>query len=60
MIASSFLSHWFGFPDGAVLTNLVASGICVGFGVWRIIKSHSKLHSKLDRIHKHLGIDGED
>ena len=53
----SFLHDWFSFPDGAVLTNLVASGICVGAGVWKIIRSHRALHAKRDRIHKHLGIE---
>jgi hypothetical protein len=53
------LHDWFGWPDGSVLTNLVASAICVGVGVWRLVKSHRALHAKLDRLHKHLGVPPE-
>lgn len=53
MLASLF-HDWFGWPDGAVLTNLVASVICVGFGVWRIVKSHRRLHKRLDALHTHV------
>lgn len=56
-VIASVLQDWFGWPDGAVLTNLIASAIWVGFGVWRIVKSQRKLHEKLDKVHKHLGID---
>ena len=57
------LHDWFGYPDGAVLTNLVASAICVGFGVWKLIghlnRVHRRLdslHEKQDRLHKHLDV----
>jgi hypothetical protein len=33
-----------------VIANLVASAICAGAAVWRIVKSHNKLHEKLDRL----------
>lgn len=51
---TSLLHDWFSWPDGSVLTNLVASAICVGFGVWRIIRSHKKLHRKLEQMHDHI------
>ena len=58
----SWLSDWFGFPNGAVLTNLVASAICVGVGIWRLRKTvHQKLeemHNHIRDIHKHHGLDG--
>ena len=65
MIAS--LTHdWFGWPNGAVLTNLVASAICILLGAWKIIlwakklsRSHDELHGKIDRVHTHLGLDEE-
>lgn len=53
MIAGIF-HDWFGWPNGAVLTNLVASAICVGFGVWRIVKSHRKLHKHVAELHTHV------
>lgn len=55
----ALIHEWLGWPNGAVLTNLVASAITVGFGVWRVLKSHAKLHAKIDRVHKHLGLDEE-
>lgn len=59
MIAST-LHDWFGWPDGAVLTNLIASALWVGAGAWKIWKSHQKLHEKLDRLHRHLGVEQHD
>ena len=56
-MTASLWQSWFGWPNGAVLTNLVASAICIGAGVWKIVRSHRALHDKLDRIHKHLGIE---
>lgn len=65
MIAS-LVHDWFGWPNGAVLTNLVASAICVALGAWKIIvwarklaASHDDLHKKLDKVHTHLGIEDE-
>lgn len=59
------LHDWFGWPDGAVLTNLIASaiGFTVGYfaAVHRKIKNlHKKiddLHEKQDRLHQHLGVE---
>lgn len=58
------LHDWLGYPDGSVLTNLVASAIVftLGYfaGVRRHVKSiHSKLdslHEKQDRLHRHLNV----
>ena len=55
---------WLGYPDGSVLTNLVASAIVftLGYfvGVRRHVKAlHSKLdslHEKQDRLHRHMGV----
>lgn len=47
----SWFWAWFGWPDGSVLTNLVASLIW-GVVAWRklhaIHKSHLELHKKID------------
>ena len=48
-----FLYHWFDFPDGSVLTNLIASAVCVAFAGWRIVKHINKHFA---RIHDHLGL----
>ena len=57
-----FIHDWFSWPDGAVLTNLVASAICVGVGIWRLRKTvHRKLeemHDHIRAIHRHHGLDG--
>lgn len=60
MIAS-LLHDWFAWPDGSVLTNLIASGICVGLGAWRLAKwmrrihrSHEALHARVDELHRHV------
>ena len=63
MVAGTFLHDWFGWPDGAVLTNLVATAICVAFGWRKIVKlfrSHRELHDKLDALHDHLGVGQHD
>ena len=49
----AFLYHWFDFPDGSVLTNLIASAVCVAFAGWRIVKHINKHFA---RIHDHLGL----
>lgn len=52
-IDASIWSDWFGWPDGAVLTNLIASLIW-GAVAWRklhaIHKAHKHLHARLDTI----------
>lgn len=55
MIAS-FVRDWFGFPNGSVLTNLVASGICVLFAAWRIIKKLNLIHEHVKLVHAHLKV----
>ena len=60
---TAFAYGWFDWPDGSVLTNLVASAICAAFAIrwvgrW-LGRFHARLDShdeKLDRIHEHLGI----
>lgn len=47
----SVLISWFGFPNGSVLTNLIASGLAASFTVWRIskrLKNHHDLYRRLD------------
>lgn len=58
MIATSLLHDWFGWDNGSVLTNLVASiigfifgGFIVGFFAKRMV---ARLHSRLDRLHDHV------
>lgn len=60
------MHDWFGWPNGAVLTNLVASAICIVLGAWKVVlwakkmrQSHDELHAKIDRVHSHLGIEQE-
>jgi len=69
-MVAALLHDWFGWPLGAVLTNLIASALWVVFGAWRLCKrfqrlerkhdetqAHlARLHEKTDRIHEHLGI----
>lgn len=50
----AFLYHWFDWPQGSVLTNLIASGVCVGFAGWRIVKRFNRLHAHLELVHGHL------
>lgn len=53
-----FLYHWFDWPSGSVLTNLIASAVCVAFAGWRIVKRFNRrfdrLHSHLDLVHGHI------
>lgn len=44
---------WFSWPDGAVLTNLVASAIWVGFATWRIFKKLNVIHRHAEAAHAH-------
>lgn len=54
------LNDWFGYPDGSVLTNLVASVIAFIVGYFAAVRRHVKsLHSKIDRLHDHLGVPPE-
>jgi hypothetical protein len=53
-----FLYHWFDFPDGSVLTNLIASAVCVGLAGWKILakmRDHAEaMHMHLDDVHAHV------
>lgn len=49
-----FLWHWFDFPGGSVLTNLVASVIWASLILWRLIKHMRGVHQHLDDVHEHL------
>lgn len=52
----SWLTSWFSFPNGSVLTNLIASviGFVVGYFATihrhfrKLHKSHEELHRKID------------
>lgn len=51
----SLIRTWFGWPDGSVLTNLVASLLwavpvfaTVG---WRLLRSLRRLHRRVDELH---------
>lgn len=59
MIAS-VLRDWFGWDGGAVLTNLVASALWFVPGFLFGLHHAKKLHVKLDRLHRHLGVPSED
>jgi hypothetical protein len=51
---SGILHDWFSWPNGSVLTNLVASGICVLFAAWRIFKKLNKIHEHVKLVHAHV------
>lgn len=53
-MVASLLHDWFAWPDGAVLTNLVASAICIGLGAWRIVKWLKKIHRSHEQLHAHV------
>lgn len=54
------MRDWFGWPDGSVLTNLVASALAFVGGYFAAVHRHVKaLHRKLDRLHEHLGVPPE-
>lgn len=38
MIAASLLQQWFGWPDGSVLTNLIASALWVPLGYVTLLR----------------------
>ena len=64
------MSPWsvhFGWPDGDVYGNLIASGICAGLVYWRArihlrrevarhAEQHARTHVLLEQLHEHLGI----
>lgn len=58
------LTDWFGYPDGSVLTNLIASVIAFVAGYFAAVHRHVKalhakidsLHEKQDRLHEHLNV----
>ena len=54
----AFLYHWFDFPQGSVLTNLIASAVCVGLAGWKILakmrQHHEALHAHLAEVHDHV------
>lgn len=51
------LHDWFGWPDGSVLTNLVAwlIGLLMGLGVpvWRIFRKLDVIHQHAAAAHEH-------
>jgi hypothetical protein len=55
----TLLHDWFAWPDGSVLTNLIASAIWFIPGFFVGLRHAKKIHSKLDRLHQHLGIPEE-
>lgn len=50
------LHDWFSWPDGSVLTNLIASAVWFVPGFLVGLHHAKKLHAKLDRLHAHLGV----
>ncbi len=55
---------YFGWYQGAVYSNLLASAICTGLVYWRAkihlrrqAEQHARTHALLLRIHEHLGVD---
>lgn len=53
-MTGSFLTVWFGWPNGAVLTNLVASAIWLGFAAWRLLRKMNAIHEHVQRVHDHV------
>lgn len=52
------LEDWLGWPDGSVLTNLVASAVVFTAGYFVGVRRHVKaLHQKLDGLHQKADID---
>lgn len=60
MIAS-LLHDWFAWPDGSVLTNLIAWVIGLGCGLgptlWRIRKKLDAMHTHILDLHRHHGVE---
>lgn len=53
MIVAAFLHDWFAWPNGAVLTNLVASAIWVSLAAWRLVKRLNRIHAHAEAAHEH-------
>lgn len=55
---SHILHDWFGWPDGSVLTNLVAwlIGVVMGLGipVWKLFKKLEQIHHHTSATHAHV------
>ena len=49
----AFLYHWFDWPNGAVLTNLIATAVCVGLAGWKLLRKMHQIHEHLRLIHAH-------
>lgn len=54
----SVIGYYFGWPHGAVWSNLVASAVCVGGAWWRIrarqIAHHAAVLAQAERHHQAL------
>jgi hypothetical protein len=54
----SILHFYFGWPDGAVYSNLIASVVCVGLAWWRLrvqsIAHHLERMTQADRHHREM------
>jgi hypothetical protein len=54
----SILAFYFGWPDGAVWGNLIASVVCVGLAWWRLrvqaIAHHVERMAQAERHHREL------
>ena len=54
----SVLTFYFGWPDGAVYSNLLASAICAGIVWWRLrarmVAHHVELLVQQERQHREL------
>jgi ABC-type nickel/cobalt efflux system permease component RcnA len=59
-VTASLVHDWFGWPDGAVLTNLIASAICVAFGMWRAVKWLRRIHHHAEQAASHAKKASED
>lgn len=52
----AFLWHWFDWPQGSVLTNLIASAVCVGLAGWKILAKLHRMHEHQKEMHDDLRI----
>jgi hypothetical protein len=51
-----FLYHWFDWPSGSVLTNLIASAVCVGLAGWKILAKLHRMHEHQKEMHDEVRI----
>ncbi len=51
---TAVLWHWFDFPGGGVLQNLVASGFAFVAGLLVGRAWSKRLHAKIDTVHQHV------